>query len=498
MDDAGPQVDAGSSTMNDAGFDAGAPDAGLMDAGADDAGVGDAGVDDAGVDDAGVSDAGSNDAGADDAGIDAGPALYVPDPVTMGLNLPPVIPVLQVNVNGQAIQKDVGIAGTITIYEQHDGTLTDLATRTPTFTGPISFEGRGNFTWTLPKKGYAFELQDGAGNGVELPILGLPPGSDFALYACYTDKTCLRNALVYAVGQQLGRWSPRTRFVELYIDNQYLGLYMVWERVRRDGDRVALPKPAASLAAGDLTGGYIIRHEGGGKGSGDFTLHSNRVYTFHYPSETSITVDQQGYIVGAFQQLEDALASNPAVAYANSLDASWVDRAIIEELTNNWDGYVHSIYMTKARLSDGGRFGMGPLWDFDLAFGNGNVTGYNCRTDNWAHRIVRPYPDDVPSYWLSLFADPTFTRDVKCRWQSLRQGALAQSTFDQRIATWTAFTAAARARDQAKWMTIGRSIFPNCTSQATYALEVQWLHDWIAARLAWLDAQLAVAPGTCP
>lgn len=493
-----------SPTDSDAGVlppDGGSPprDAGVTpDAGTADAGSGDAGADDAGT----SSDAGTElDAGVDagiDAGLDAGPR-FVPDPVTMGLNLPSVIPVMKVNVSGATIQKDVQVPGTISIYETHDGTLNDLMMRVPTFTGPIAFEGRGNFTWTLPKKGYAFELQDGAGNGLEQVILGLPQGADFALYACYTDKTCLRNALVYALGQQLGRWSPRTRYVELFIDDQYQGLYMVWERVRRDGDRVELPRPAATAALGNLTGGYIIRHEGGGKGGGaDFTLTSNRVYTFHYPSENNITAEQRAYITGAFQQLEDAFAADAGGTYATLIDESWVDRAIVEELTNNWDGYVHSIYMTKARDDAGGKFGMGPLWDFDLAFANGNVTGYNCRTDNWAYQIVRGYPDDMPSYWLALFNEPAFKRDFKCRWQALRQGPLALTTFEQRIATWTAFTAAARARDQARWMTVGRNIFPNCFSGATYDAEVVLLHDWIAARLTWLDAQAAAMPGTCP
>jgi len=449
----------------------------------------------AGFDAAGDGSAG--DAAVADA--DPGPAGYQPDPVTTGLDLPAVIPVLKVDVAGQTIQKDVDVAGTLTIYEDHDGTLTDLDTRTPTLTSAIAFQGRGNFTWTLPKKGYAFELQDGLGNEVDRVVLGLPPGSDFALYACYTDKTCLRNALVFAVGQELGRWSPRTRFVELYIDDQYLGLYMVWERIRRDQARVDLPRPAASAALGDLTGGYIVRHEGGGKGSGrDFTLTSNRVYTYHYPDVPRITADQSAFVRTAWQDLEDALAADPA-GYAAVIDeASWVDHAIVEELTNNWDGYVHSIYMTRDPDAAGGRVGMGPLWDYDLAFGNGNVTGYNCQTDTWAYQIVRGYPDDVPSYWLDLYADAGFQRAWKCRWQQLRGGPLALATFEARIATWVAFTAAARARDQARWPTIGTPIFPNCTNQPSYDAEVAWLHDWIDARLAWLDAQAAAMPGTCP
>ncbi|MFT3713164.1 MAG: CotH kinase family protein [Archangium sp.] len=493
-DDSGVTTDAGSSF--DAGVqptDAGNPsDSGTPDSGND--------VDSGLPDDAGTPDAGTPDAGTPDAGTpDAGPR-FTPDPVTMGQNLPSVIPVIKVNVNGQTIQKDVGIAGSITIFEQHNGTLMDLTTAVPTFTGPISFEGRGNFTWTLPKKGYAFELQDGAGNGLEQAILGLPRGSDFALYACYTDKTCLRNALVYAVGQQLGRWSPRTRYVELFIDNQYMGLYMVWERVRRDGDRVELPRPAATPALGDISGGYIIRHEGGGKGgNADFTVTSGHVYTFHYPSENNITPEQKTYITGQFQLMENAFAADAGGTYATLIEqSSWVDRAIVEELTNNWDGYVHSIYMTKDAADAGGRFGMGPLWDFDLAFGNGNVTGYNCRTDNWAHQIVRGAPDDVPTYWLALFANANFKRDFKCRWQQLRQGPLALATFDQRMTAWTAFTSAARVRDQARWMTIGRSIFPNCAAPPTYADEVTWLRNWIDARLTWLDTQAAAMPGTCP
>jgi len=423
---------------------------------------------------------------------------YVPDPVTMGQQLPPVIPVVKVDVGGQPIELDVDVAGTIEVFEDHDGTLDDLAELTPTFSAAIAFQGRGNFTWSLPKKGYAFELQDGASNALDQELLGMPAGSDFALYACYTDKTCLRNALVFALGQQLGRWSPRTRFVELFIDDQYQGLYMIWERIRRDAARVDLPKPADSSASGDISGGYIIRHEGGGKGEGgDFLTTSDRVYTYHYPNEADITTEQAAYIRGAVQQLEDALQANPA-DYATGLDVmSWIDRGIVEEVTNNWDGYVHSIYMTKDADDVGGRWGMGPLWDFDLAFGNGNVTGYNCETDVWAYQIVRGYPDDVPTYWLALYADASFQHAWKCRYQDLRADALALATFEARIAAWITFTAAARARDQDIWPTIGMPLFPNCTEEPTYDADVTYLHDWIAARLTWLDAQAAAMPGTC-
>jgi len=156
------------------------------------------------------------------------------------------------------------------------------------------------------------------------------------------------------------------------------------------------------------------------------------------------------------------------------------------------------VYLTKERDADGGRIAMGPLWDFDLAFGNGNVTGYNCRTDVWAYQIQRNAPDDVPAYWRALWADAGFQHAWKCRYQALRTGPLALATFDARIAAWSSFTAAARARDQARWPTIGTAIFPNCTTEPSYQAELTYLHDFIAARLTWLDGQAAAMPGDCP
>lgn len=444
-----------------------------------------------------------------DAGLDAsvpdGPGPFVPDPVTMGEQLPGVVPVLRISIGGQPVEKDVEIPGTLEIFEQHAGTLDDLDAVTPTLTTPIGMQGRGNFTWSLPKKGYGIETQDGGGLPVDLSLLGMPPGNDYALYACYTDKTCLRNALVFAFAQQLGRWSPRTRFVELIVDGEYRGLYMLWERIRRDTHRTRLAKPAISADLGDLTGGYIVRVEGAGKGTvtvngmelpRDFTTSSGRIYTYHYPDAQRIAPEQSAYIRGFMQDFEDAMASDPD-GHAAWLDVpSWVDHAIVEEVTNNWDGYVHSVYMTKASAANGGLLGVGPIWDYDLAFANGNVTGYNCRVDTWAYEIQRRAPDDVAPYWLDLFADAGFREQLACRYQQLRTDALSEATFDARIEAWVAFLADARVRDQARWPTEGDLIFPNCDAWPTYAEEVAALRDWIVRRLAWLDSQLP-RPASC-
>jgi hypothetical protein len=457
----------------------------------------------------GPSPAVRGDAG--DAGSEADAAAYRPDPVTLGLQLPAAVPVLWIEIGGASIQEDVEVPGRLRVIEDPGADHAAVAQRPAALSASIGFQGRGGFTFTLPKKGFAFEVQDGAGQARGLGVLGLPKGSDFALYACYTDKTCMRNAVVYALAQQLGRWSPRTRFVELYLDGKYQGLYMLWERVRRDRHRLTLVKPAPNASAGDVSGGYILRHEGPGKGNvvvGGMTIAQDFVtapapggvvYTFHDPRPEELTDEQRALVVDHFQRFEEAMKTS-ADAHRRWVDVpTWVDHAIVEELTNNWDGYVHSVYMIKQPQAAGGLIEMGPPWDFDLAFANGNVTGYHCRTDSWTYRAERPYPDNVPAYWRRLFADASFQSVFKCRWRALRRsgGPLDTAEVFARIDRWVAFTAAARARDQQRWPTLGKMIFPNCQSRPTYTEEITALKDWISARVAWLDAQTEALPGAC-
>lgn len=85
----------------------------------------------------------------------------------------------------------------------------------------------------------------------------MPSDPDWVLYACYVDKTCLRNAVAYTVGQNLGRWNPRFRFVEVILNGDYVGLYNVVEKIKLDKNRLPLPAPAADAASGDLSGAYV-------------------------------------------------------------------------------------------------------------------------------------------------------------------------------------------------------------------------------------------------
>ena len=108
------------------------------------------------------------------------------------------------------------------MIEDHDGSHQGLEARAATLDAPIGIETRGQSSFSFAQKPFGFEVRDAAGEGIAVPLLGLPPEADFVLHSCYADKSCMRNALTYAVAREMavpaGRWAPRTRWVEVFID----------------------------------------------------------------------------------------------------------------------------------------------------------------------------------------------------------------------------------------------------------------------------------------
>src|SRR5262245_45914989 len=171
------------------------------------------------------------------------------------------VAVFWIEVDKKPIVADVKTPGRLKVFEEPGDSHDGLATRTPTAMLPVGISLRGNYSRGLPKKPYSLELQDGAGNEKPAALLGLPPEADWVLNASYTYHTFLRNPLTDALMQEMGRYASRFRFVEIYIDGAYQGLYILLEKPNRDRYRVNIPKPAATAAEGDLTGGYIFRLE---------------------------------------------------------------------------------------------------------------------------------------------------------------------------------------------------------------------------------------------
>lgn len=414
----------------------------------------------------------------------------------------PVWPVVLIDLGGKPIPPAEQIQAKLSILLDPGPNLSQVGIRKPGFEAAITIGIHGQFSSTFPKKGFDIETIDAAGASKNVALLDMPSGSDWLLYACYLDKTCLRNALAYELAAEMGRYAPRYRVVEVYIDGKYHGLYNLVEKIRRGKSRVDIPVPAADAKAGDLTGGYIIRHEGAGLGVGrDWRSQQGIAWSYHYPRADKITNAQRDYIITHFNRFEAAMRAgdwaNPQRGYRVWIDApSWVDYALVEELSYNWDGYVRSVYIVKQPKADGDRLLAGPVWDFDVAFGNFALLD-SFRTDQWSYLKKRSGPDEVAFFWGKLWSDAAFQRDLKCRWQALRKGILGRDSLRARAAARAADLEAsgAIARDQKRWGTIGMKLMTNYFVGKTYKEEVDWLDNWLDKRGQWLDANM---PGTCP
>jgi hypothetical protein len=465
--------------------------------------------------------------------LDAGVPPVATDPVgpaDAGAPAPPPqgpLPVLWIEV-GQAIPDDSKVTGKLRIIEAHAGTPIEesasFATRPATLEAAIGIEVHGRSSSSFEKQSFGVELRDAAGKDLARPVLGMPAESDWVLYApCYFDKSCVRNALVYQLYREFdpARWGVRWKFAEVFIDGDYRGLYLVVEKIKRDKSRLPLARPAPDPTGGDITGGYIFRRESirGRPAMTSFTTPGTvwpqpatggSVYIFEYPRAEVITPAQSTYLsdyVSRFESVFNTPAwADAAGGYRSWIDLdSWLDTAILTELSMNADAYRKSLYFYKQADAAGGKLFSGPAWDYDYALGNNEFREPDA---GWVYRklccLGRAAPPTGPNnaalfYWHKIWGyyppgDPAFHKALRCRWRALRTGALDVAHINHLIDEWVQQIAPAQRRDEARWNYIGRVTGFDVPALASYQAEVDFLRTWIAGRLTWLDSNL---PGSC-
>jgi hypothetical protein len=440
----------------------------------------------------------TGDGAASGSASDAAPAVV--DELAYLKTVPPILWVT-LGAN-KTIAKGMKTPGVLKVVQAHDGTkqLTTLDGQTVALETPVGLEARGqSSSYFYAQRPFSVELQDAAGLDRELALLGMPKESDWVLSSCYSDKTCMRNALLYQVAREMavpvGRWAPRTRYVELYMDAEYRGLYLLVERPKAGKQRVNIPRPAATMGGGDLTGGYMFSADGDRASFAYnprndkrewYDMLIDRRWKHRYPNQYDITPAQKSYISAQFTALEMLLLNKGD--WRSKVDAgSWVDYYLLNEWSNNVDAFYRSWYFTKLPDAAGGKWQMGPVWDHDLAFGNANYGKRFCTTTS---RLGPPAPFAVP------LNDPAFQDEMRCKWHEYRKagGPLDLARIEAKIAAFAVHMKAAKARDAQRWGNIGKYVWPNNYVGATWDDEVAFLRYWIRKRLAWVDKTLR---GTC-
>lgn len=413
------------------------------------------------------------------------------------------LPQININTRGNTIVDEPKIDATMTIIEN------DIET----FNGNIGIEIRGSSSQLFPKKAFGFETRDAANEDVDVSLLGYPEEEDWILYAPYSDKVLMRNMLIYDLSRDIGRYASRTKFVEVSINGIYNGVYVFMEKLKRDSNRIDINKLDETENSGeDLTGGYILKLDKA-DGFSELFYDDNNSFTstflpnntssgqeihflYDYPDMDDITPEQKSYISSYVLDFESALASEDFtsvdIGYAAFIDVpSFIDFFILNELSNNVDGYRLSTWLVKDKNE---KLKMGPIWDFNLAFGNANYCG-GANSNVWAYKFNERCPGDfwvIPFWWERLLEDPAFVFQLQQRWNDLRTGMLSDFAISSKINDYhmTLTNTGAIEGNFNRWPVLGSYVWPNNFIGNTHEEEETYFRDWITDRVAWLDTAI--------
>ena len=410
----------------------------------------------------------------------------------------PPLPYIEIDTYSVPIVDEPKIKGFLEIYqgeeklEEHN----------------IGIEIRGSSSQFFDKKSYGFETWDETGEDLDVSFAGYPEEEDWILYGPFSDKSLIRNVLIYNLSNEIGQYATKTKFYNLEINKQFLGVYVLMEKIKRDKNRVNISKNKPE----DISGGYIIKID---KPTGDgdsfnsdiafmseYTsagikgINKNPVFLYEYPKNEDISSDQKEYIQNYIQDFENALASenfqSEEDGYKQFINTdTFIDFFLLNEISRNVDGYRISTFMNKDK---GGKLNMGPIWDFNIAFGNANYCEAEL-TSGWAMDFNKICPQDgmhVPFWWNRLLEDPDYVLALKQRWSLLRSNQFSNEFIITIIddLKLELEKSDASTRNFGKWLILGKYIWPNNFIGNKYSEEIDYLKQWIEKRLSWMDNEI--------
>jgi hypothetical protein len=417
------------------------------------------------------------------------------------------LPIIVINTNGQEIPDDPKILADMGIIYNGANQRNNITDPFNHYNGKIGIEIRGQSSQMFPQKSYSIELRKSNGtSSQDLSMFGLPAESDWVLYAPYTDKTLMRNFLAYTMSRELGHWSANCRFVEVIVNNDYRGVYVFMERIKRNAGRVNITKMAKTDISGDaVTGGYIFSLDK--EPNGWFSSikppnaqnNNTRQFSYVVPKGADIVPEQKTYLKSYVDSFENALQGpdfqDPEKGVRKFADmGSFMDYFIVNEISRNVDGYRLSTYLYKDRNSKNRKIIAGPVWDYDLAFRNADYCEGSLTT-GWVYQFNYVCPGDgaglIPFWWNRLMTDSAFTGNLKCRWESARQTSLSQARVNALIDSVANLLSEAQPRHHTRWPILGKYVWPNPSPiPTTYTGEISTLKDWLRNRTEWIDANL--------
>jgi len=411
------------------------------------------------------------------------------------------LPIIYVNTWGKKIENEDKISAQMRIIYNGANILNNFSDSANHYYGTIGIENRGQSSLEFPKHSYSIETRNTVGENLNISLLGFPAENDWVLYAPYSDKSLLRNVITYDIWYKMGYYAPRTKFCEFILNDNYMGVYVFTEKIKRDRNRVDIARlDQDDIASTELTGGYIIKCDKGSEVGSNawksindgYMNYIDLTFQYVYPKAEDINDIQKEYIQTFISNLETELlkenSNNMELLFEQYIDKqSAIDKIIINEISKDVDKYRYSEYMYKENIANGGLLHFGPTWDFDLGYGNADYKDGIWEASGWLYE-----GGTNRIFWFErMMEDYTFTCELKDRWYSLRETVLHTDTLFNYIDAIVGKINNAQVRNHYKWKTLGRYVWPNYFVADTYEEEIAFLKNWIYERIAWMDDQLA-------
>lgn len=267
--------------------------------------------------------------------------------------------------------------------------------------GPNStLKGRGNSSWKSEKKPYTITLESSE------DILNLGSSVKWVLLANYTDETGLRNKLVFDYAAALGKysgWSPSSAFVDLYLNGQYVGLYLLCQKIEVSSDFLNLGSIDYLME--------LMWANRSPQASSTFNICPTRTVEIVYPSNCTATqADALQTYVSEFQEAlfaENGICKASGKSWSDYIDIdSWARKYLIEELFSNFDvGQASQFFWLNAADN---KLYAGPCWDYDLTFGKQWNTDWSSPCSLLALRDWQ----NTPSWFGALWKKDAFRDHV--------------------------------------------------------------------------------------
>lgn len=354
----------------------------------------------------------------------------------------------------------------------------------------LDIKGRGNSSWGMDKKSYSIKLEK------KNNLLNIAAGKhkNYALIANYADKTLLRNQLAYYMGREIFsnmEWNPHTKQVNLIINGTYRGLYMLTERIKINKNIVNI-KDVGEFDDDDFSeGGWIVEVNQRLDETYNWISSHNTYFSLKDPD------DYKGWkkILSYMEEVEDVIYGEKFKdkynGWRSRLDeGSFIDWYLVNEIAKNCDAiWFSSVYMYYN--SEDGLIHMGPLWDFDIGFGNINYNDCDSYEGFWIKDS---------GWYKRLFEDEEFESAVKNRWEEKKNDifALLSEGTSEDITTIKEMSDALEddaAVNFTLWQILGTYVWPNAQGyeeRTTYQSEINYLSSWLNNRIEWLDENIAL------